>query len=187
MSSSVPSLQRQGSSDFVMHSPKGDVVLTSNNEKIDGFLLVHESPVSKRRQLRSSRELTAEEKAALSRQLCLDREDCNEMGRRTETGVDDEIGAVITPLPDKPGLTKRPTYKNGRRLTKELQVEDASEPTALSSPTAKALGPTKGSPHARDATPESPTGVIGSFFGDILGKSSALGKTNGSFLDGLVG
>ena len=100
--------------DFVICDPPGTkkkTSLCSNNTRAGDFLLVHESPISKRRELRASKELNDRERAALAPlvNLCL-AEDTSSTMEASIADEDDEVGAFVVPSP-------RPSFKNGRRVS----------------------------------------------------------------------
>ena len=59
-------MQSRQSSDFVLLSEDDKRPLCSDNDK-GGFVLVHESPISKRRELRASKELNESDREALEK------------------------------------------------------------------------------------------------------------------------
>jgi len=95
--------------------------LTSNNRKATDFLLIHESPLSKKRALRSSKDLDDEEAAALLVGLAGHLQD-----------NDDEVGVSVAPV-----LEQRPSFKNGRRI----QEPQPSSPCLSQKQKAPAEGP----------------------------------------------
>ena len=156
--------------------------LVSNNDKCDDFVLVHESPVSHRRNLRASKELNDEERAELAKLIAanthldepavthLDEPAVAEcvVAEDDEAGADDEMGLQITP-----SSQKRPSFKFGRRVssndTLKVNVTEQATLPAAASPATQFPG--KKAPPA--GGPESPSAVTDSFFGGMLGGSSA--------------
>ena len=147
--------------DFVLVDAVGRTRV-SNNEKAADFVLVHESPVSKKRELRASKELSETDKQALAL-LVKGEADADEMGVAAaemgvrENGEIDEVGATVMPSPDR-----RPSYKNGRRIS-DPDIQPAWRRVD-----------TAGTPKAKGASaePESPTAVVDSFFGQLLPQGS---------------
>lgn len=168
-------LVKQSSSDFMMQDPTSPRPrnLVSNNDKCDDFVLVHESPVSHRRNLRASKELNEEERAELAKLIAanthLDEPAVAEfVAEDDEAGADDEMGLQITPSPQK-----RPSFKFGRRMSSNdtLKVNVTEQATLPAAPSPATQFPGKKAPPA--GGPESPTAVTDSFFGGMLGGSSA--------------
>ena len=130
-------LVRQASNDFVLQSSQGPLV--SNNRSSGDFVLVHESPVTKRRELRASKELTSSDRAALksldssdfvlvhespttsrrelraSRELTATDREALETLAPAIAEDEDEVGATVQPSPYKE-MTRTASYKNGRRV-----------------------------------------------------------------------
>jgi hypothetical protein len=170
-------LERQPSNDFVLQvadagsRPK---VLYSNNQASSDFVVVvQDVEGSSRRELRSSKELSEHDRAALAKLVDPDAPE----EERTDVDGDDESGVGVKPSPSsvvqERAKERRPSlYKNGRRL---------SDPAMPTCPAAQLEPPPVPLPkQQKGALPEdpkskepgSPTGVISSFFGDMLGGSS---------------
>uniref|UniRef100_A0A7S2FG89 Uncharacterized protein n=1 Tax=Haptolina brevifila TaxID=156173 RepID=A0A7S2FG89_9EUKA len=170
----APALRKQCSGDFTLTTDLGDKLI-SNNSKTDAFIMVHESPKGGRRQLRSSKELNETDKAALA-ELLISSEGDNTASIKDDSTTsphlseehEDEVGAFVMPSPPH-----CKSYKNGRRLNIE-----AAAPAATSLEVESTMKADNG-----DSELKSPTGVLDTFFGGILGKTA--GNSRG-FLEGLV-
>ena len=115
------------SSDFVLLPANNDNpgVLVSNNDQKRDFVLVHESPISKRRELRASKELEEEDRSVLEHlQLSVASHSINE----EEQNENDEAGVEIMPSPQR-----RPSFKNGRRVQEAKSVHKEEEPASPTS------------------------------------------------------
>lgn len=109
------------STDFVLVNPEDDQakIVHSNNTKASDFVFVHTSPHSKRRALRSSKELKEQERTDLALKISL--------GTGQNFEGDDEISPQVAPSSTTPlslssedappTLERRPSYKNGRRIS----------------------------------------------------------------------
>ena len=110
--------------DFVLCGDVEGMTLCSNNEKRADFVLVHESPISKRRELRASKELDESEKMALSVLVsCATEKAADEEDK-------DEVGAVVAPTPPR-----RPSFKNGRRVPEPMEPVSKKTETSKDEPT----------------------------------------------------
>ena len=65
MTTPLTPLVRQPSNDFVLIDPVVGPIVSDNEKKTDFVLLLEKSPVSNRRSVRASKELSEEDKAAL--------------------------------------------------------------------------------------------------------------------------
>ena len=130
-------MQSRQSSDFVLLSEDDKRPLCSDNDK-GGFVLVHESPISKRRELRASKELNESDREALEKVIAA-------VDLAEDEDDDVEYGAVVAPLPQR-----KPSFKNGRRVSD------------IAAPGKKVM-----SPKGKEVEPSSPTGVDTSFFSTI--------------------
>lgn len=142
------------SRDFVLRDAAGKA-LVSNNSKGADFVLDYESPISRRRQLRASKELEDEERSTLEALVVC--------GAACADHENDEIGSPISPM----SPSKKPSFKNGRRImgtpttthqddpAKGFKVSFTSEPPKI------IPGPPPPSP-------------VDKFFGDMLQNSSLL-------------
>lgn len=156
-----PALMTQSSSDFVLlGTPQGEAPRCSNNRGARDFVMVHESPVTHRRALRASKELSTEDQQKLSA-LVVAVAELNDSGSECETamgtstrheGDEDESGCTVLPSPTL--AAKKGSFKFGRRISTEQP----------SSPTVKA--------GQGGQVPESPT-AVDSFFGGSLGNSAS--------------
>ena len=203
MTSNPVPLTKQSSSDFILvQTPQPDSptskaappALHSNNEHKNEFVMVHESPGTKRRQLRASKEISDEDRAEMSRRLVL--------GTGVNFEGDDEISPPVVPELQRTmsmpiSLQRKGSYKNGRRLSasaehKENDDDEVSPPVAPEPPAVLSRANSMPSPQRRASykngrrlsaeAPESPTSVAvdhhASFFGGLLGGSASklLGK-----------
>ena len=136
-------LERQPSRDFVLLDAAG-TQRVSNHQKTDDFVLVHESPISKRRELRASKELAPEDREALTIIVAAASD------APAPEVEPDEAGVVVAPSPP----VRKASYKNGRRVS-------AQGMPGWESP---------GSPAHKQkaADPTSPTGVADDFFAGML-------------------
>ena len=133
-------MQSRESGDFIIVSEDNSSALCSDNAK-GGFVLVHESPISKRRELRASKELNEHDRAALEKVIA-----AVELAAEDEDEDNDiECGAVVAPSPQR-----KPSFKNGRRISD------------IASPGKKIM-----SPKTKEVEPSSPTGVDASFFSSM--------------------
>ena len=69
MTTPLTPLVRQSSSDFVLIDPVVGPIVSDNEKKTDFVLLLERSPVSNRRSVRASKELSEEDKAALMQRI----------------------------------------------------------------------------------------------------------------------
>lgn len=175
----------------------GGARMTSNpvpltKQSSSDFILVHESPGTKRRQLRASKEITDEERAEISMLI--------HFGTGQNFEGDDEISPPVMPertMSMPISLQRKGSYKNGRRLSasaehKENDDDEISPPVAPELPAALSRANSMPSPQRKASykngrrlsaeAPESPTSVAvdhhSSFFGGLLGGSASklLGK-----------
>jgi len=221
---SITTSNNTGINDFVLVD-RDDSILTSNNTGVKDFLLVYESPVSARRRLRSSRELSPAEKDELQsnfNELVLESELEEALARgdelpipivtkiieahripkpeeEAELGIGAELAAaIVTPAAtqvggneselgesgdvecaenDEAGAAVAPfmkrassSYKNGRRLSSSAAINVPDSPTKSN----------------KLSMPDSPCGVVDSFFGDLLAKSPSGRLEATSFAESLL-
>ena len=107
----VPELERRPSRDFVLVDGNTNKLIVSDYEKKGDFVLVHESPVSQRRELRASKELNEDDKAALAALVVGVPSDVLEVPADEEPpteAANDEEGVVVMPSPQR-----RPSFYKG--------------------------------------------------------------------------